>query len=298
MYTDKVVTYDPHNKISSATVTNKQVNIMFHHLTSDFVKGELDIAPDILSVRCETIPFASETPYMRQREFYRLDPNHNPTNIPNIQSKANTIVYNKEIYDLDSVTLPNLNIVNHIIAGITCHNKKYVYNGWIIENNSPCELMPFDWNVNSETHFCLNPYKCGLQFMKSEMNCYSFDQGERVLIYVKRSNGSTGLSPHSPSPVTLPDYLSYRSFRNNGSRDSQNSLSGSRESSYSSFISLGTPMTPISPAARRSPSTSTTSRTPRTPVTPTTMMDYDRGSRSSRNSNSYSPKTPKTPKTP
>jgi len=126
----------------------------------------------------------------------------------------NTIIYNGIEYVLDSCILSNFNeYVNpntkkkaaHAIAGITCKNKRYVYNGWIrttldaniIKDKSlaqfkskPCELMKFDWDINKENMFCLNPSLCKLDNINiTDINklCFSFDKGNRTLIYVKKN---------------------------------------------------------------------------------------------------------------
>ena len=88
----------------------------------------------------------------------------------------------------------------HVISGITCNNNKYVYNGWSSFSNdpaivnkdtinnllSPCSLMKFDWDVNKDEEFCLNAEKCKLDFVIDKKDlCFSFNKGERLLIYVK-----------------------------------------------------------------------------------------------------------------
>ena len=50
----------------------------------------------------------------------------------------------------------------------------------------PCELMKFDWEVNKNKEFCLNNNKCILDIMNVEDLCFSFNKGEREIIYVKK----------------------------------------------------------------------------------------------------------------
>ena len=143
------------------------------------------------------------------------------------------ITYNGDTYILDSCILRNTNTseftgYGHVIAGLTCKNKKYVYNGWLrttsttdkIDNKIlvkekvlPCELMPFDWNINNSS-FCLNAEKCKLDRIKKLDNtklCYSFGSGSRVLIYVKVSINSPKIDIDknftSSSVLTLPSEL-------------------------------------------------------------------------------------------
>ena len=129
-----------------------------------------------------------------------------------LTSMKDKICYNGKVYILDSVVLRNWNDdidTNHAIAGITCEGYKYVYNGWVrtaIDNvipndfkqRTPCELMPYDWNIRTPTTFCLNNSTCipdilkkGLtndmlmELMKTEL-CFDFSKGVRTLIYVRQ----------------------------------------------------------------------------------------------------------------
>jgi len=103
------------------------------------------------------------------------------------------IYFNGNKYKLDSCLLSNYNKkeVGHAIVGLTCNNKRYVYNGWNQNNTtiSPCSLMPYDWDLNKQEGFCLNKKKCKLDFHnledKKEDLCYSFNKGDRILIYTK-----------------------------------------------------------------------------------------------------------------
>jgi hypothetical protein len=297
LYEDHIVSYDRYNKIDKVNA-DKIINTEYKRLTPEFVQSELAVTPDILSVRCKTIPFTSEAPYMKtiENRFYLLNSTIGDDrifqNMKNIQSKADTIIYNNEIYDLDSVILPNIDEDNHVIAGITCHNKKYVYNGWIYENHdSPCELMRFDWDVNKENYFCLNPYNCGLLKFKSTIDCYSFDKQERLLIYVKRNRTSPVLQ-HSPSPIELPKYVPYKKKN----KESTNSADKKRAkvlfnddesslSSYNSFFSMDTPLSyqSISPI-RGTPDTPL--GTLDTPSTPGRSNESNRSNRSNRSNSS------------
>jgi len=122
------------------------------------------------------------------------------------------ILFNKEEYEQDSALLSNWNqgqkgISGHSIAGITCRDDKYVYNGWtrttidenIDENNKldikiPCELMRFDWDLNKNNDFCLNRNKCILDIMDLKKTpdklCFSFNKAERDIIYVRKNKNS------------------------------------------------------------------------------------------------------------
>ena len=111
--------------------------------------------------------------------------------------------YENNEYLQDSVLLANYNsnIGGHSIAGITCKNNKYVYNGWSrttidkniinkMSNNGidiPCELMKFNWDVKNNKDFCLNSNKCILDKKNIKDLCFSFNKGTREIIYVKKN---------------------------------------------------------------------------------------------------------------
>ena len=50
----------------------------------------------------------------------------------------------------------------------------------------PCELMKYDWNIIKNNEFCLNPKKCILDEMNINDLCFSFNKGDREVIYVKK----------------------------------------------------------------------------------------------------------------
>ena len=121
----------------------------------------------------------------------------------------NNIVLNTEDYVQDSVLLGNWNkedtrIGGHSIAGITCEGDKYVYNGTVRlklpENTTTqieiqCELMKFDWDLNEENEFCINPKEYSLLTTDinstSTQQCFSFNKGSRDVIYVKKNKTNT-----------------------------------------------------------------------------------------------------------
>ncbi len=109
-------------------------------------------------------------------------------------------------YKLDSVLINNYNNLDiqnaHSIVGITCENKRYVYNGWnslTIDNSMitvtkdkiktyPCSLIEYDWDIKKDEEFCLNPNECKLKGIDKRDLCFSFYKGERILVYVKIDN--------------------------------------------------------------------------------------------------------------
>jgi hypothetical protein len=142
----------------------------------------------------------------------KLELDFNDIKTKGIHTYENEIIYNGDKYVLDSCLLANYNARKegaHAIAGVTCNNNRYVYNGWIRQSiydgwlkdifnknitdifkykHLPCELMKFDWDINRPNPFCLSLKGCKLDPVnintKNRM-CFSFDRGPRSLIYVK-----------------------------------------------------------------------------------------------------------------
>jgi len=109
------------------------------------------------------------------------------------------VKYNDNLYKLDSILLDNYNILDinsgHVIAGITCNNNRYIYNGWNVEREdeleesiivNPCKLIKFDWMLNKETEFCINRSECKInKEIDKEDLCFSFNKKSKILVYVK-----------------------------------------------------------------------------------------------------------------
>jgi len=136
------------------------------------------------------------------------------------------IMYNGDTYILDSCVLGNFNKIGttgHAIAGITCNNNRYVYNGTfrhrgtlanphVITKRSQCDLMEFPWNIRQESKFCLNRRLCNLDLTDetpTDNLCFSFDKGARTIIYVKENKLKPSLNVYkntskSLSPFELP----------------------------------------------------------------------------------------------
>ena len=147
-----------------------------------------------------------------------LQPNinlHNNVNDPiireNIGNYKEKMVYNGAEYNLDSVILASITQTNyyngsHMIAGITCKKKRYVYNGWTrtsmdpamananITRGIPCELMKHNWSLHDYGSYCLNKSKCQLDLIpyngRDPYMCFDFSEGIRYLIYVRKDNNS------------------------------------------------------------------------------------------------------------
>lgn len=127
----------------------------------------------------------------------------------------------KSTYVFDSLLLTNFNISEcrrgHDIAGITCGNQRYMYNGWMRrtqdaskvdkggQNKYPCELMPYDW-LKENNDFCLNPALCKLDPSKAndikQNLCFNATKGPRTYILVNKKFIS-GQKPHAPVVVPV-----------------------------------------------------------------------------------------------
>jgi hypothetical protein len=167
------------------------------------------------------------------KAFYRIQSKLNlktyTINIKGLLNFDDEIYHNGNKYVLDSVLLSNNNTdteLGHAIAGITCKNNHYVYNGWMRTTRDPgmpknyrnetipCELMKFDWNVKKDNKFCLNHRLCKLdeydELKRGEM-CFSFnDKNHITLIYVKDTSSIKSIDTNLgiSSSLTLPSLKS------------------------------------------------------------------------------------------
>ena len=141
-----------------------------------------------------------------------------------LKSTREKITYNEKIYKLDSTILMSFNGhdygESHYITGITCKNKKYLYNGWLrtqmdpttVDENKtvkiPCELMRYDWDVDNK-YFCIDTKNCSPKILdyhtelKRTMQidfCFNFKYGQRLLIYVREDAKSDTSNESSSVP--------------------------------------------------------------------------------------------------
>ena len=141
-----------------------------------------------------------------------------------LKSTREKITYNEKIYKLDSTILMSFNGndygESHYITGITCKNKKYLYNGWLrtqmdpktVDENKiikiPCELMRYEWEVDNK-YFCIDTSNCSPKILdyhtelKKTMSndfCFNFKYGQRLLIYVREDAKSQTSKESSSSP--------------------------------------------------------------------------------------------------
>ena len=100
----------------------------------------------------------------------------------------------------DSLIFGNFNVnvckKAHMIAGITCKEKKFVYNGWVVPRTEfsfipykSCSLFPFDW-MKVKSHFCFERGGCAIKKTRKvdkEDMCFNVNR-MRTYIYVKKTH--------------------------------------------------------------------------------------------------------------
>lgn len=162
-------------KIKNINENTKTVNKRVYKDTKKILKK----IPDIIIVIHEDLNIFAEAIYLpnlniRKSKIY--DHYIYKCKIKGIKTYDDIITVNGYKYKLDATTLTNYNEIgaSHAIAGITCNNNRYVYNGWqdsTIDpafkgynnrnnNSSPCSLMKYDWNLKKDDSFCLNHKTC------------------------------------------------------------------------------------------------------------------------------------------
>ncbi len=114
-------------------------------------------------------------------------------------------------YVVDSIYFGNFDTKTssaHAVAGVTCNDTRFVYNGWthIFQDNetkqkfrSPCKLMLFDW-MSKHPHniFCINQQNCdltspGSKKMTKKDFCFDPQRGSRVHFAVRKDVYEKGL---------------------------------------------------------------------------------------------------------
>jgi hypothetical protein len=126
-----------------------------------------------------------------------------------LNSKAiqETIEYQGNMYKISSTLTTNWNEDKcgqiHQIAGVTCNNERYIYNGWLKtymnpKGRVPCELMKYDW-LKKDKNFLLSTTKCELIHIKdcdsrvdSELCFNTFNIDNNTYIYVRVDKNSEG----------------------------------------------------------------------------------------------------------
>ena len=152
----------------------------FFKYDTEYLKDVKKISPSVI-----IIDYDNEKNYSHEIEDYFY--------VNNLFFSYDELNYNGVVYTLDAIILRNYNInkyYGHAIAGITCDDEKYIYNGRGLLRNfnfSPCDLMKYDWNITDDKPFCLNRLYCGIHKSNKMEFCFSFAKGRRLMIYTKKS---------------------------------------------------------------------------------------------------------------
>lgn len=172
-----------------------------------------------------------------------------------------TLKFKADNYKLDSLLLSSFladACMHHAIAGVSCNNKRRVYNGWmrstidpakqvkqdksntITDTAMPCELMEFDWNMDN-SNFCINERQCSLDKVNVAKGlCFNFNKGDRIAFYVN----TKFTKPHFKVPVaeertpfqrTLPSISDKRKVLDDEKWDEKQRLCIRRVANWSSL---------------------------------------------------------------
>lgn len=204
--------------------------------------------PPILIVNVRVINIYKNKKFKYFKELYLNSASAKNIDIKdeeNIKSLKEKIEYMGKKYTLDYIILSNWNIADkagsppiidgiddsyatadsHAIAGITCKNKRYIYNSWEREVSNhyipyACKLMEHDWIKNQ--NFCLNVKNCSpthiqienIEKFQNEELCFNFQEGDRLLIYIcddVRSSQLQSRSLYERRSSYEPSFIRWRS---------------------------------------------------------------------------------------
>lgn len=121
-----------------------------------------------------------------------------------IKDHQNEIKIGNSTFHIDALLLSNFNNdvcgVGHSIAGVTCNDTRYMYNGWVRRTTDPamlnqralqmlpCELMEYDW-LHEKGNFCISR-RCGLrrahQTDATKHICFNVRAGKRTYLCVRK----------------------------------------------------------------------------------------------------------------
>ena len=201
-------------------------------------------------IRGENVPYALERDKLKHPErftmtlFRNLDfnkfevilvttglPFHPSLEVPCVVEK-DKLKFDSEqvVFKADAVLLSNFNRdtcgKGHKIAGVTCNGKRYLYNGWTINDkvklqvdqiykdqffhklSTSCNLFEFDW-IKQKLNFCFDMSKCLItQPDKTPQKeiCYNIKKEKTTTVYVRVRQGKKVTKKGSPN-VKLKDLL-------------------------------------------------------------------------------------------
>jgi hypothetical protein len=199
------------NEITGYNINNGELEINFNRLNDAYfsqlnTKINHTANPDYIFVH----PIKHNTMYTDFISRYIAHPHYNAqfnlntytTNYDGILQQKVNIMYRGDEYILDSCILLNYNADkigrSYPIAGITCKNDRYVYNGLSPKTTNkelapPCKLFKFDWTTNTD-EFSIDTATCELKLSQNKNSsepCFTFTKGGLVLIYLKKRSVQT-----------------------------------------------------------------------------------------------------------
>ena len=206
---DNILTYSKFNKFTNYKDKDGTLLFNFKNFTIDKIKENIN--PDIIIIND-----------LLKNDLMTTDYSDKIVKDTELVSFNDTIIYNSSIYILDSIILNswnglmiNNNLIGHSIAGLTCKNKRFIYNGLPrikldkaltgIDKpiSIPCQLMEYEWNAKRNSgEFCINSKKCikedisedKIEDVYKKKLCYNFGEPERILIYIKKLSGESNIS--------------------------------------------------------------------------------------------------------
>jgi len=194
-------------KLFNINILSLDINIRYN-LISYSLRNNNDSLADIPKEKIQSAAFISnpdililsslDSKYLSGNKYYLDTEKANK-----ILKFKKEIIFNNNVYILDSITKTNIyrpkQKSGHAIAGITCNNERYIYNGWLnkIRNkDTTCPLLKFNWDPLIEQKFILNKDNNGckdiikLNYNKSneDESSLEFSFGEKIkrrISYIK-----------------------------------------------------------------------------------------------------------------
>jgi hypothetical protein len=136
------------------------------------------------------------------RDVYDAD--YQDVMIEGLKECNNTIMINNNKYHLEACLLDSYNTINpinnsfHLVAGLTCNDKRFIYNGWSKTKTEEenvyygddieiaCPLKKLNWNLHNKRQFCFKPKNCEVKNAKNGAYCFSFANIKNgTLIYIR-----------------------------------------------------------------------------------------------------------------
>lgn len=189
----------------------------YNNFQKSFITKDLETFKEILSLNKKSLKMIPNIIFLTHEDLHNhfktnifpkinnpnktnidlYDSKHYNFNIKNIDTYDEIIELNGYKYKLDACLLTNYNvknfIINHEIAGITCNNNHYIYNGIITDDKyNDCPLIKYDWNLKQNNEFCFHDKLCNTKkvntYDEKNDHCFSFAKSNRLIVYTRISD--------------------------------------------------------------------------------------------------------------